>query len=130
MMGNRAGRRARGELETEVIAAVGAAPGPATVGEIQRLVDAGLSYTAVHTILARLVDKGLVDRVVFGRGQAYRPARDAAQVIARHMGALLERGPSRAAVLRSFLSTLSDDDEHNLRSWLDRQDGAPGPTTA
>lgn len=121
MQGHRANRRAHGELEAEVIAALVAADQPATVLEIQRSVDTDLSYNAVHTILNRLVDKGLVDREPAGRGHVYRSSRDAATVIARHMGALLDRGPSRTEVLRSFLGTLSEQDEDLLRTWLDQK---------
>ncbi len=120
MSGHRAGRRAHGELEADVIAALAAATGPVTVQEVQRCVDMDLSYTAVHTILNRLVDKGLVDREPAGRGQVYQPSHGAAEVIAAHMGALLDRGPSRTEVLHSFLGTLSHEDERLLRTWLDR----------
>ena len=118
MSGHRTGRRAHGALEAEVIAALAAASAPLTVQEVQREVDGDLSYTAVHTILHRLVGKGLVDREPEGRGHVYRPSHGAAEVIATHMGALLDRGPSRAEVLQSFLGTLSDEDEAQLRSWL------------
>jgi predicted transcriptional regulator len=121
MSGHRAGRRAHGELEAEVIAALAAATGPVTVQEVQRSVDLDLSYTAVHTILNRLVDKGLVDRAPAGRGQVYQPSAGAAEVIAAHMGALLDRGPSRTEVLQSFLGTLSDEDETLLRTWLNQR---------
>jgi predicted transcriptional regulator len=122
MSGQRSGRRAHGELEAEVIAALAAVAQPMTVLEVQRCVDSELSYNAVHTILNRLVDKGLVDREPAGRGHAYRPSRNAATVIARHMGALLDRGPSRTEVLQSFLGTLSGEDEDLLRTWLTRAD--------
>lgn len=121
MSGDRASRRAHGELEAEVIAALAAAEQPATVLEVVRSVDSDLSYNAVHTILNRLVDKGLVDRDPAGRGHVYRPSRGAATVIAQHMGALLDRGPSRTEVLQSFLGTLSDEDERQLRAWLDQR---------
>lgn len=119
---HRASRRAHGELEAEVTAALAAAQQPATVQEIQQSVDSDLSYNAVHTILNRLVDKGLVDREPAGRGHVYRSSRGAATVIAQHMEALLDRGPSRTEVLQSFLGTLSDEDEDLLRGWLDRRD--------
>ena len=118
MSGHRDGRRAHGELEAEVIAALAAARHPATVHEVQRSVDSDISYNAVHTILNRLMDKGLVDREPAGRGHVYRSSRGAATVIAQHMGALLDRGPSRTEVLQSFLGTLSDEDEAQLRAWL------------
>jgi predicted transcriptional regulator len=106
-------------LEAEVMAAVGAAPSPVTVHEVGQSVDTDLSHTAVHTILNRLVDKGLLERDKTGRGHVYRPAANAATVVAHQMDALLHRGPSRAAVLRSFLRTLGEDDERYLREWLD-----------
>lgn len=118
---HRVGRRAHGELEAEVMAALAATEQPTTVHEVQRSVDSDISYNAVHTILNRLVDKGLVDREQAGRGQVYRSSRGAATVIAQHMGALLDRGPSRTEVLRSFLGTLSDEDEDLLRTWLSRR---------
>jgi len=118
-------RRGHGELEAEVIAAVGAADRPATVLEVQRCVDSATSYSAVHTILNRLVDKGLVDREVAGRGHVYQPSRHAAGVLARHMGEMLDRGPSRSEVLRSFLGTLNDEDHALLRRWLDGHGLAP-----
>jgi predicted transcriptional regulator len=121
MSGHRASRRAHGELEAEVIAALAAATEPSTVHEVQSSVDSDLSYTAVHTILNRLVDKGLVDREPAGRGHVYQPSRGAAEVIAAHMGALLDRGPSRTEVLQSFLGTLGAEDEALLRSWLSRR---------
>jgi predicted transcriptional regulator len=121
---HRAGRRAHGELEAEVMAALAATDGPVTVHEVQLCVDSDISYNAVHTILNRLVDKGLVDREPAGRGQVYRPSRGAARVIAQHMGALLDRGPSRTEVLQSFLGTLSDEDEDLLRMWLSRRGGS------
>lgn len=104
-----------------MIAALAAADQPVTVHEVQRSVDSDLSYNAVHTILNRLVDKGLVDREQAGRGHVYRPSQGAAAVIAQHMGALLDRGPSRTEVLRSFLGTLSAEDEDLLRGWLNRR---------
>jgi predicted transcriptional regulator len=106
-----------------VLAAVAAAAEPITVQEVTKAVDASLSYNAVHTILRRLVDKGLVERLPAGRGQVYRTAQDAARVVARQMEALLLRGPDRVAVLRSFLSTLSDADERYLRERLDNLRG-------
>jgi predicted transcriptional regulator len=124
----RSARRAHGELEAEVMAAVAAARGPVTVHEVRRSVDSELSHTAVHTILGRLVDKGLVERRKAGRDLTYRTAPDAARVVAAQMDAMLRRGPGRADVLRSFLSTLTDEDEKYLREWLrSREQDDPTP---
>ncbi|HEX7661196.1 MAG TPA: BlaI/MecI/CopY family transcriptional regulator [Pseudonocardiaceae bacterium] len=119
MGGSRAHRRAHGELETEVAIAVAAARQPVTVHDIQQTVDVELSHTAVHTILNRLVAKGLITKERTNRGHIYQPAQDAAEVVARQMDLLLRRGPSRTAVLQSFLSTLTDQDESQLRAWLE-----------
>jgi predicted transcriptional regulator len=115
---NRSARRAHGELEAEVLAAIAAAERPLTVQDVQRQVDRQLSYTAVHTILTRLTDKGLVERERVGRGFVYRPAVHADRVIAARMDALLRSAPVRTAVLRSFLSALRPEDETLLREWL------------
>jgi predicted transcriptional regulator len=126
MSGTRPERRGHGELEAEVAVAVAAAGHPVTVHDIQQSVDAGLSYTAVHTILNRLVAKELVELVKTGRTNAYQPALRAAHVVARQMDALLQRGPSRAAVLQSFLRTLTEEDAGYLRAWLDELDTPDG----
>lgn len=126
------GRRAHGELEAEVAAAVAAADVPLTVHEVGHVVDQDLSYTAVYTILSRLVGKGLLAKDRTDRGLVYRPAPTAATVLASQMDALLQRGPSRVAVLQSFLSTLDKSDEEYLRAWLDarrRGDGRCSPTS-
>jgi predicted transcriptional regulator len=83
----------------------------------------------VHTILIRLVDKGLVERTkTTGREHVYRPAASAATVVAGQMDALLQRGPNRAQVLMSFLDTLGGEDERYLRAWLEaRPDPGPQP---
>lgn len=119
MAERRSARRAPGELEDEILASVAAAREPVTVQDVQESVRAGLTYSTVHTILNRLVDKGLIERERTGRGHVYQLASEAASVVARQMDALLRRGPSRGAVLRSFLSTLSPSDERFLREWLD-----------
>src|SRR5690348_17919070 len=80
MAGGRTGRRGAGQLESEVLAALWAAPTPLTPAQVQAAVDAGLAYNTVHTILIRLQDKGQVLRVVHEGRSAYSPATDAAGV--------------------------------------------------
>jgi predicted transcriptional regulator len=63
-----------------VIAAVGAADQPATVLEVQRCVDSATGYSAVHTILNRLVDKGLMDRESERNEAMSQPCGDTAVV--------------------------------------------------
>lgn len=111
-------RRGAGELESEVLAALWAAPGPLTTADVQSAVDAELAYTTVQTILARLYDKGLVSRASAGRRHVYRPVKGAEELAAEQMQALLGRGPDRQSVLQRFATSLSEEDAEALRAML------------
>lgn len=115
------GRRAAGELEGEILAALWAAAGPLTPGQVQRALAAGLAYNTVQTILTRLYDKGLVRRSRVGRAFGYEPVVDAEQLMADRMQALLSRGGDRVAVLQRFVASLSAEDERALRGLLDQE---------
>jgi predicted transcriptional regulator len=112
------GRRARGTLEQEVIAALAAAAEPMTPAQVRDQLGADLAYTTVMTVLARLSEKGLVTRERVGRAYAYTAVRDEAEVTARQMQRLLDAGDDRAAVLSRFVGVLSDDDERLLIDLL------------
>ncbi|MEU6094971.1 BlaI/MecI/CopY family transcriptional regulator [Streptomyces sp. NPDC047079] len=112
------GRRARGELESDVLAALWAADGPLTARQVREQLPGDLAYTTVLTILSRLYDKGMLVRHREGRGYAYAPARDEASHTARRMRSLLEGGSDREAVLARFVSELSAQDEHVLHQLL------------
>lgn len=118
-------RRAPGELESGVLAALWASPVPLTATQVNGALPGGLAPTTVLTILARLYEKGLVTRERAGRGYAYSPAHDEATHTADRMRTLLERGRDREAVLARFLSDLSDEDEALMRRLL-RPRGAGG----
>ncbi|GGU48819.1 BlaI/MecI/CopY family transcriptional regulator [Streptomyces violascens] len=113
-----AGRRAPGELENEVLAALWAVGGPATAGVVQKRVAGDPAYTTVLTILSRLYEKGLVTRERAGRGYLYSPVRDEAGHAAAGMRALLDKGGDRAAVLARFVSELATEDEEILEQLL------------
>jgi predicted transcriptional regulator len=102
-------RRGQGELETQVLAVLGAAPGPVTAAWVQERLGGGLAYTTVITILTRLYDKGAVTRTRSGRSFG---------LVALRMRKLLDREDDRDAVLSSFVSALSADDERLLRALL------------
>jgi predicted small secreted protein len=57
-------RRPAGELQATVMAALWAADGPRTPGQVQADLAVDLARTTVTTILTRLHDKGVVDRRV------------------------------------------------------------------
>jgi predicted transcriptional regulator len=112
-------RRPAGELEAQVLAALWAAGAPLTPQEIQTALGSGLARTTVATILARLHEKGQVERHRAGRGFAYTPTvEDAAGLSARRMHHELGRNEDRSTVLARFVSDLSTDDERLLRALL------------
>lgn len=120
-------RRAKGSLESEVLAALWAAEGPLTPGEVVEAIGGGLAYTTVQTILVRLHAKGAVAREQVGRAYSYTPVLDDAGLAADRMQALLDKGGDRVAVLRRFVGSLSPEDETALADLLarNRQDGRP-----
>jgi predicted transcriptional regulator len=115
-------RRARGELESEVMAALWAADAAMTPAEVQAALGGGLAYNTVQTILIRLLDKDLVRRKPGrGRGHTYWPARDAATSAADRMRAALAERPDRQAVLQQFAAGLDEADADALRSLLEER---------
>ncbi len=120
------GRRARGELESGVLAALWAADEPLTARQVLERLPGDLAYTTVLTILSRLHDKGMLVRHPAGRGYAYAPVRDEASDTAVRMHSLLERGSDREAVLSRFVSELSPEDEQLLHRLLGEQDAGRG----
>ncbi|GAA0558065.1 BlaI/MecI/CopY family transcriptional regulator [Paractinoplanes ferrugineus] len=113
-------RRARGELESEVMTALWAAGEPLTPAGVQAALGGELAYNTVLTILIRLLEKELVRRgpADRGRGHAYWPAQDAATLTATRMRAALDERPDRQAVLQQFAAGLEADDVQMLRALL------------
>ncbi len=64
-----------GELEADVMGVVWER-GKATVQEVQEALEPGrsLAYTTVMTVMSRLAEKGLLNRVKEGRAYVYSPA--------------------------------------------------------
>jgi predicted transcriptional regulator len=112
------GRRAPGELENEVLAALWATGAPASASTIRDHVTGDPAYTTVLTILSRLHEKGQVTRSREGRAHLYSPVQDEAGHTAAGMRALLEKGGDRAAVLARFVSELPAQDEQLLEQLL------------
>jgi predicted transcriptional regulator len=119
-----AGRRAAGELEAEVLAALWGAREPLTPVQLQAQLGGDLAYNTVHTILTRLCDKGVVRRTTVQGRRAYTPAQGAAEWSADQMRAVLDRGLDRDAILQRFVTSLSPADERLLRRLL-RDEPAP-----
>ncbi|MFJ9950628.1 BlaI/MecI/CopY family transcriptional regulator [Kitasatospora sp. NPDC091207] len=112
-------RRPAGELEAEVLATLWAAREPLTPQDVQTALGGGLARTTVATILARLHDKGTLERTRAGRAYAYTPTvQDPAGLAARRMHTELGREADRSTVLARFVSDLSTEDERLLRELL------------
>lgn len=111
-------RRARGELESEVLAALWAADDALTPGQVHADFVPELAYNTVQTILIRLYDKGLLLREAEGRTHLYRPAHAQADLAAQQMHEVLGRGTDHAMVLQRFVNTLSAQDSVALRALV------------
>lgn len=115
-------RRGKGMLEAEVLALLWTSDEPRTAAWVQAHLGGALAYSTVVTIMSRLYEKGSLSRVRDGRAYAYLPVADEAGLAARRMRKVLDQERDRAAVLASFVSELSVEDEETLRHLLDRID--------
>jgi predicted transcriptional regulator len=113
-------RRASGELEADVLAALWRADHPLSPGQVREQLGADLAYTTVMTILTRLYEKGSVTRSRVGRAYLYTPAFAQAEVAASAMRDLLDSGHDRAEVLARFVGSLTTDEERTLAALLRR----------
>ncbi|GAA4956541.1 BlaI/MecI/CopY family transcriptional regulator [Yinghuangia aomiensis] len=116
-------RRGKGMLEAEVLALLWTSTTPRTAHWVQVELGGQLAYSTVVTILSRLYEKGSLSRVREGRAYAYLPVADEAGLAARRMCKVLDQESDRTAVLASFVSELSAEDEETLRLLLERIDG-------
>ncbi|MFJ4713035.1 BlaI/MecI/CopY family transcriptional regulator [Streptomyces sp. NPDC088785] len=119
-------RRAQGELELAVLAALRSADGPANAGWVRDRLGGDLAYTTVITILARLHAKDVVTRERAGRSFVWTPTSDEAGLAALKMRKVLDGEPDREAVLASFVTSLPEGDEQVLRALLERADEEAG----
>lgn len=114
-------RRRHGSLEAEVMRFLQGSEDPRTAGEVRAWLNQGedvLAYTTVVTVLSRLYEKGLLDRVKQGRSFAYAAVSDEARLAAQRLRSVLDRGPDREAVLTHFVGELSAADAALLRRLI------------
>jgi predicted transcriptional regulator len=121
----RSRRRGQGELEAQVLAVLIRAQGPVTAAWVQQELEGDLAYTTVMTILARLHAKSAVTRERAGRSFVWRAASDESGLAALRMRRVLDGEADREAVLASFVSALSPDDERLLRDLLNQAADEP-----
>ncbi|MFJ7064032.1 BlaI/MecI/CopY family transcriptional regulator [Streptomyces sp. NPDC101115] len=118
-------RRGQGELEAQVLAVLRRPGGARTAGWVQERLGGDLAYTTVITILTRLHAKGAVSRERAGRSFEWTAVADEAGLAALRMRRVLDGETDREAVLASFVTGLSPDDERLLRDLL-AQDSEEG----
>lgn len=120
-------RRAAGELEGEVLAALWRAGRPMTSGEVRAALDPSPALTTVLTVLDRLVSKGEVDRVgVSTRGVRFAPRHTESEHRGDEMRSVLAVASDREATLLSFAAALDEEDLAILRRAVDgRPRGGP-----
>jgi predicted transcriptional regulator len=107
-------------LEQEILAVLSTVDGPLTAGQVRDALADDRAYTTVLTVLARLHEKGLVQRERHGRAHVYRWVPTGAELTAHQMGRLLAGVADRAAVLARFVRSLSAQDEALLVEMLQR----------
>ncbi|MFD5554264.1 BlaI/MecI/CopY family transcriptional regulator [Streptomyces sp. NPDC127068] len=120
--GRRSRRRAQGELEALVLAALRGAPGPVNTAWVQERLGQDLAYTTVITILTRLHAKGAVARERAGRSFVWTSGASEADLAALRMRRVLDAEKDREAVLASFVTSLEEDDERTLRALLAQEE--------
>lgn len=111
-----------GSLERAVLEQLWVHEDGATPSEIRDALEVEVGYTTVTTVLARLVEKGQVERERAGRGFRYRAISSEAELAARRMQDALKPARDRSLVLSRFVDGLTDDDEQALRQILDELD--------
>ena len=103
-----AGRRV-GDLESEILDVLWSARTWLSGREVlERLGDEPRAYTTVMTVLGRLVDKALVERVEEGKGHVYRAAGDPDELTAQAIRSLLSATAHPRVALAHFVDELDD----------------------
>lgn len=110
-----------GDLERAVMEQLWSAPEPRTVRQVhEALVDRGLAYTTVMTVLQRLAKKGLVTQERDERAHRYAASRPREELVAGLMVEALSQSDvrGRQAALVSFVGQVSTSEAAALRAAL------------
>ena len=113
------GRRQKGQLESEILAALWSSNDPMTSAQVLDAIGSDIAYVTVLSTLIRLHERGALEREKVGRAHVYRPVRSRAEAAATDMRAMLDGGGDHEQVLARFLDLLPPKDRATLRS-LDR----------
>lgn len=115
-------RRAKGELEGSLLDFLWATGGEATPSVAHAAIAPELAYTTIMTVLSRMWKKGLVTRDKVGRSYAYSAVKREPDHRAGLMHSTLSGSPNPAAVLSSFVDTLTPKEVAVLRRLMDSPD--------
>jgi len=103
-----AGRKV-GALEDAILQVLWEADEPVSGRELlDALPGEPRAYTTVMTVVGRLVDKGLVEKIADGRSFRYQAAGDVEQLTAAAIGQMVSSAGDPAAVLAYFVEGLDD----------------------
>lgn len=96
-------------MEIQILDELWAADGWVSGREVwERLGDENRAYTTVMTVLGRLVEKELVERVEDGRGHLYRAWGDPDELTAQAIRSLLSATQDPRIALAHFVEGLED----------------------
>ncbi len=112
-------RRPDGALEHDIMKVLWSTTEPLSPAAVNAVLDQGLAYTTVATVLGRLHTKGLVQRTVSGRAFAYRSAVPESELAGRRIADVLLSASDSRAALAGFVRSLSKRDAKALRALLD-----------
>lgn len=112
-------RRADGELEADVLAALWRLDRPAQPSEVIEEMGTDLAYTSIATILGRLCSKGLATRARSGRAYRYAATSTEADLTAQRLRQILDATSDRRSALAGFALGLDPADAELLAELLD-----------
>ena len=114
--------RGFGELEATIMDRMWSRGGSATVRDVYEELRAGrdIAYTTVMTVMDNLHRKGWLDRERDGRAWRYRPTTSREEYAADLMREALGHTSDPTTAFAHFLSGISEEDSHALRSAMRR----------
>lgn len=107
-------------LENAVMEVLWSADEPLTTRQVRERLDGHrVAYTTVMTVLARLWNKGHLERSKTGRAFAYLPKLSREEHTATRMEEMLDAAGDRHAALSRFVETLSASERRQLKGLLE-----------
>lgn len=119
-----------GELEAEIMGRLWERASPATVRDVLAEMNAArpkpVAYTTVMTVMSRLAEKGVLERVLVGQSYQYRPAQARDEFLRKASGKVVAQlvDDFGDLAIAGFLDVLQHADPENLdklRRHLDRE---------